>query len=145
MQANRVALRQAKPTDETFWLSLDRQAGPVDFSALLGSGHGHVIELAGRPAGILWYSVLWHRLPFLNLLDLAEPFRGQGIGRQALLLWERRLVEAGYAMALVSTQDDETAQGFFRKQGYLDCGSLSLSGTPLDQPAELFLRKVFLI
>ena len=48
----------------------------------------------------------------------------------------------GFDTVLVSTQADESAQMFFRKQGYVDCGGLVFQGTPFPQPMELFLRKV---
>ena len=45
-------------------------------------------------------------------------------------------------MALTSTQSDESAQHFYRKLGYKDCGCLVINEGPLAQPAELFLSKV---
>ena len=50
--------------------------------------------------------------------------------------------ERGYKMVLLSTQADETAQHFYRKLGYVDCGALIFQNTPFDQPTELFFRKV---
>ena len=48
----------------------------------------------------------------------------------------------GYKMALISTQVDEGSQHLYRKLGYIDCGGLLFNNTPLDQPMELFFRKV---
>ncbi len=41
-------------------------------------------------------------------------------------LWEAQLIQAGHGMVLVSTQSDESAQHFYRKLGYRDCGYLLL-------------------
>ena len=47
-----------------------------------------------------------------------------------------------YKMILISTQVDETAQCFYRKLGYVDCGGVVLNNTPFEQPMEMFMRKV---
>lgn len=50
--------------------------------------------------------------------------------------------EQGYKMVLVSTQVDEDAQHLYRKLGYIECGALLMNGTPLEQPMEMFMRKI---
>lgn len=47
----------------------------------------------------------------------------------------------GYGMVLTSTQVDETAQHFYRKNGYTDCGSLVMNIAGFEQPMEMFLCK----
>lgn len=37
---------------------------------------------------------------------------------------------------------DESAQSFYRKLGYVDCGGLVFNGTPFEQPMEMFMRKI---
>lgn len=37
---------------------------------------------------------------------------------------------------------DESAQSFYRKFGYVDCGGLVFNGTPFEQPMEMFMRKI---
>ena len=56
-------------------------------------------------------------------------------------LWEAQLIQAGHGMVLVSTQSDESAQHFYRKLGYRDCGYLLLDAPGYQRPAELFLSK----
>ena len=43
----------------------------------------------------------------------------------------------GFQRVLTSTLSSENAQFFYRKNGYVDCGSLLLPGEPL----EIILRK----
>ena len=42
---------------------------------------------------------------------------------------------------MTSTQVDESAQHFYRKIGYKDCGCLVLDIPELEQPMEMFLIK----
>ena len=44
-------------------------------------------------------------------------------------------------MLLTSTQTDETAQHFYRKIGYKDCGALIMTIPGYEQPMEMFLAK----
>jgi hypothetical protein len=51
--------------------------------------------------------------------------------------WEQEMLARGFDCALISTQVDETAQHFWRKLGYADCGSFSVRG----KPSELFMQR----
>lgn len=127
-----------------------RYAGREDFPLL----HGHdrhiradelqnsiaakrvLVMLCGeRLAGWLRYNLFWDNLPFLNMLYFFEEYRGKGYGSQLLQSWEREM--AGYREVLTSTLSSERGQFFFKKNGYVDCGSLLLPGEPL----EIILRK----
>ncbi len=55
--------------------------------------------------------------------------------------WEKDMKEQGYGMLLTSTQADETAQHFYRKLGYKDCGGLIINIPAYAQPMELFFAK----
>ncbi len=48
----------------------------------------------------------------------------------------------GDKMLLLSTQVDESAQYFYRKLGYVDCGGLLLNGTSFEQSMGMFMRKI---
>ena len=141
MQAE-FMLRQAEAGDEAFWRSVERHCTAQGFLQKSSAGWAFLILHRGEPAGVLEYVLLWDRLPFLNSLILLPKHRGQGGGRLAMAQWEAAMKQAGYPMALVSTQADETAQHFYRKLGYQDCGSLILNNCPLAQPAELFFCKI---
>ncbi len=137
-----MQIRLAGKEDRDLWLRMDPHATAEGFSRKVAAGSGYVLWQEGTPAGLLHYSVLWDRLPFLNLLYVLEEHRGRGYGTQAMAQWEEKMKEQGYPMVLLSTQVDENAQHFYRKLGYEDCGGLLLGHTPLEQPMELFLRKV---
>lgn len=74
--------------------------------------------------GWLRYGWFWDHTPFMNLLWLSEPYRGQGIGKQIVKLWEQHMAALGCSSVMTSTQSDEEAQHFYRKLGYKDTGAL---------------------
>ena len=75
------------------------------------------------------------------MLYIHSGQRGNGYGQRLMAHWEADMKARGYGILLTSTQADETAQHFYRKIGYKDCGALLL-GMPHDtQPTELFLIK----
>lgn len=88
-------------------------------------------------AGWLRWGMFWDEYPFMNLLYLLEPWRGRGFGRLLVTDWERRMKAAGHGLVMTSTQANECAQFFYRRLGYVDAGSFSLPGDPL----ELILSK----
>ena len=90
-------------------------------------------ELCGVPTGLLRFSYLWDTVPFMNLLFIVEEHRERGIGSKLVTSWEEMMKADGYQYVMTSTQADETAQHFYRKIGYRDCGSLLHPGqTPLE-------------
>lgn len=128
--------------DRAFVMGIDTHVDAAGFRNRVMSQSGFVLRENGQPVGVMHHCVLWDRLPFLNLLYVLEGERGRGFGKKAMEAWEMEMKKRGYKMVLLSTQADETAQHFYRKLGYVDCGCLLFQNTPFDQPAELFFRKV---
>lgn len=129
-------------SDKKFVMSIDNHVDDRGYENRVYTKSGYVIWEKGQRIGIIAHCILWDNLPFLNLIFLKEEFRGKGFAKQAILLWENEMRNQGYKMTLLSTQADEGAQHLYRKLGYIDCGSLVFHNTPLDQPIEIFLRKV---
>ena len=128
--------------DKALAMGMDAQMDESAFQNRVLTKSGYVLWEGEQPVGLMHHCVLWDNLPFLNLLYVLENQRGKGFGTQAMAHWEREMKDQGYKMVLLSTQADESAQHFYRKLGYVDCGSLVFQNTPFDQPAELFFRKV---
>lgn len=82
--------------------------------------------------GWLRFSLFWDNIPFMNMLYLLEDYRGKGYGSQLVSFWEQEMLKRKYKMVLTSTQSNEQAQFFYRKIGYVDCGSLLLPYEPLE-------------
>ena len=142
LQEGKMDLKYMQMTDRDFVMGIDSHVNELQYKNRVYTKTGYIIWANGRRTGLLHYSVLWDNLPFLNLIYVAEPNRNQGIGSQALKLWEEDMKVQGYKMVLLSTQVDENAQHFYRKSGYIDCGALLMNGTPFEQPMEMFMRKI---
>ena len=82
--------------------------------------------------GWLRYNLFWDNTPFMNMLYLLDNERGKGNGRKLVAFWENEMKNKKYEFVLTSTQSNEEAQFFYRKQGYIDSGSLLLPNEPLE-------------
>lgn len=98
-----------------------------------------IAESGGEFAGWLRYGMFWDEMPFINMLYVLEKFRGKGIGTLLVTSWEQSMRSHGYSIFLTSTQAEESAQHFFRKQGYSDLGGFF----PFGEGYELIMGKKF--
>lgn len=137
-----MTVKYAEGQDWEFVRSMDAHATERAYRNLVDAREGYLLWEQGKPVGWMYYVVLWGRVPFLNLIIVREESRGRGFASQALSFWEDEMRSRGYPMVLLSTQADEGAQHLYRRLGYQDCGGLLFHGTPLEQPTELFFRKV---
>lgn len=137
-----MEIRIVTDCDKDFVMSIDTHVSEGGYRNRVYTKSGYVLWEGHRRVGVMAHCILWDKVPFLNFLFVKEEFRGRGYARQAVLDWEREMKNQGYPMTLISTQADETAQHLYRKLGYTDCGGLLFDHTPLDQPMELFFRKV---
>lgn len=137
-----MQVRCMEEKDRGFVLRMDREMDETGYDRRVYCKSGYVLWENAVPVGLMHYSVLWDKLPFLNLLIVDEAYRNRGFATQALAFWEEDMRRQGYKMVLLSTQADETAQNLYRHLGYKDCGGLVFENTPMDQPMELFFKKV---
>ena len=96
-----------------------------------------IAENEGVPVGWLRFGFFWDEIPFANLLYILSPFRGCGFGKALMAAWEDEMQKEGFSIFMTSTQDNETAQHFFRKLGYRDAGGFM----PADEAYELMMIK----
>jgi ribosomal protein S18 acetylase RimI-like enzyme len=118
-------------------VSLDHHATPEIIAQKIGLGEILVARSGDAVIGWLRYGHFWDTIPFMNMLVVQEPYRGQGIGTQLVTAWEQAMRARGCTEVLTSTQANERGQFLYRKLGYQDCGALLLPGEPL----ELVMRK----
>jgi ribosomal protein S18 acetylase RimI-like enzyme len=125
-------LRTAQDTDLTFLSGFT--SGPRDdqLRAQVRDGRLRIIESAEGAVGFIKFYILWEVLPFIEVIIIREDCRGRGIGRAAIGEWEAEMSGRSFQRAIVSTQADETAQYFWRRIGYQDCGYLALPGRPVE-------------
>ena len=130
-------IRAAKREDMVFLGKYDRHIASPELETCVRLRRIFVAEQDENPVGWLRYGLFWDNTPFLNLLFVLESWRGMGFGKALIAHWEDEMRKSGYSRVLTSTQSDESAQTFYRKLGYTDCGALLLPGEPL----EILLRK----
>ena len=82
--------------------------------------------------GWLRFNLFWDIIPFMNILYFLEEYRGKGYGKQLMNYWEKEMLKSNYKIVLTSTLSSERAQFFYRKNGFVDCGSLLLPNEPLE-------------
>lgn len=136
------SIRHAQENDKSFWFSLDNQIREAEFWLKVRDKRGYIISDGDKPVGVMRYNLIWDIIPFLTMIYFDEPYRKKGLGRKAVLHWEREMRSLGYKMVMTSTQVNEQAQHFYRKLGYIERGGIFLDGTPYAQPQEMFLLKV---
>ena len=137
-----MQVKYVEPEDKDFVMSIDKHVKEESYHNRVHTKSGYVFWENGEPVGLMSHCVLWDNLPFMNLIYVKEQYRNHGFGTQAIKFWEEDMKNQGYKMVLISTQADESAQHLYRKLGYKDCGALVFQDTPMDQPMEIFLRKV---
>ncbi len=133
----KIEIRHVKGADKEFWNTLDVHLSDTEFDKKVRDKQGYVLSANGQKAGILRYNLFWDNTPFCTLLYVDETYRNCGYGKALMEFWENEMHLLGYRWILVSTQSDESAQHFYRKLGYKDCGSLLAP----NQPSEIFLSK----
>lgn len=136
-----INIRYMKPEDKSFWYSLDRHLSVEEFVNKVRDKRGYVLEVDGKPVGLLRYNLFWDNTPFCTLLFIDWEHQKKGYGRLLMEHWEADMKEKSYGMVLTSTQVDEEAQHFYRKLGYKDCGGFVPTVPGYEQPMELFLEK----
>lgn len=130
-------IRYAKENDLEILAKLDYHISFAELKSSVKLFRIIISEDSDGLAGWLRYNLFWDNTPFMNMLYFLEGKRGRGLGWKLVEFWETEMKQMGYDEVLTSTLSNERAQFFYRRHGYVDCGSLLLPGEPL----EIFLRK----
>ena len=134
-------IRKVRLEDKEFWFSLDKHLSEQEFNNKVRDNRGYILLADNKPVGLLRYSLFWDNTPFCNLIYLNVDYQGRGLGKMLIEYWENDMKSQGYGKLLTSTQVDETAQHFYRKLGYKDCGGFVIDIPRYEQPMEMFLIK----
>ncbi len=134
-------IRYLRDSDQAFWYSLDQHLPEAEFENKVKTKRGYVLLEDTVPVGLLRYNFFWDSIPFCTMLYISKTYQNKGYGTMLLRRWEQDMKEQGHGMLLTSTRVDETAQHFYRKLGYKDCGGLTIDIPAYAQPMELFLAK----
>ena len=132
-------IRYALKEDKAFWFTIERHICEDKFYAKVRDKQGYIICDGDKEVGIMRYGLFWDNIPFVNLIELGEPYRNKGFGSQTMKFWEDEMQKLGHKLVMTSSQSNELAQHFYRKLGYIDSGCLLL----VNDPAEIFFVKYF--
>lgn len=130
-------IRNAKAEDLALLHELDYDISPDVLVKAVESGHIMLAEKEGEIRGWLRWNLFWDNTPFLNLLYIRDPWKGQGIGQALLKEWEEKLMLDGYQTAMTSAPVKEFARKFFEGIGYEEVGEFKLPG----ESQELLMSK----
>jgi GNAT superfamily N-acetyltransferase len=136
-----MLIRYAQLNDKTEWFRLDRHLSEAGFEEKIRNKQGYVLTEDDKVIGVLRYNLFWDNTPFCTMLFIEWQEQHKGYGKQLLKHWEEDMKAQAYGMVLTSTQVDETAQHFYRTNGYKDCGSLVMNIPGYEQPMEMFFSK----
>ena len=136
-----IKIRYLEASDNQFWYSLDKHLPETEFYNKVQTKRGYILLLDDKPIGLLRYNLFWDNTPFCTMLFVDEKYQRKGYGEHLMKYWENDMKMQGYGMLLTSTQADETAQHFYRKLGYKDCGGFVIDIPAYAQPMEIFFMK----
>ena len=135
-------LRLLKEKDYKFVHELLPRINKTQFLNKVNGRYGYLIfGEKEEMVGILLFTILWEKLPFIEHLIIKNDMQNKGYGTKTLKEFEDLMRKENYKMLLLPTQVDEKAQFLYRRLGYIDNGSLFFEETPFDQACELFLKK----
>lgn len=125
-------IRIANISDLRFLSKYDNHINEAELNIIVQNSRVLIAEINKKPVGWLRWNLFWDNTPFMNMLYLLEDYRGNGYGGKLVFEWESILKQQGYFSVLTSSLSNESAQHFYRKSNYKDCGSLLIEDEPLE-------------
>jgi len=130
---DKMRIEHANINDFSFLDLIDLHISEVE---LIKSIQNHRIYIMyddnNKFIGVLRYNLFWDNTPFINFIFINKQYRNKGYGSKLLKYFEEEIISKKYKIVLSSSPSNELGQHFFRKNGYLDCGELSLPNEPLE-------------
>ena len=136
-----LEIRYVQSEDKAFWYSLDSYLSEQEFNRKIIDKRGYVLSVDNKPIGLLRYNLFWDNTPFCTMLFVDWNFQKKGYGKKMMEYWESEMKSQGFGLVMTSTQVDKSAQHFYRKLGYKDCGGFVIDIPNYAQPMEMFLIK----
>jgi len=134
-----MTIRYANEDDHNYLTANDHHVQAKIIAKKIKDNEIIVVADDTQQIGWLRYGYFWDNIPFMNMLRIEESYRSKGMGRKLVSFWETEMQKQEHNIVMTSTLSDETAQHFYRKLGYKDCGSLLLPDEALEI---LFLKMV---
>ena len=94
----------------------------------------------GQPVGWLVHTLLWARVPFIELLFVEDAYRRQGVATALLAKLEESLRGDGASLLFSSARDDDPgALAWHFEQGFVEAGVLE--GVNAGDVGQVFFNK----
>ena len=127
-----IEIKLATSQDYTYLVHKDHHVQPEVITKKIEDAEIIVVLDNEQNIGWLRFNYFWDEIPFMNMLWIEEDYRKKGIGTRLVNFWEIEMQQRDNNQVMTSTLSDETAQHFYRKLQYQDCGSLMLPGEALE-------------
>ncbi len=125
-------IRYANKNDFKLLKKYDKHITEIELENIINAKKILIMFNNNSFIGWLRFNLLWDNIPFMNMLYFLKNYRRKGYGTQLVHFWEKEMLKNKYKIVLTSTLSNEQAQFFYRKNGYIDCGSLLLPNEPLE-------------
>ncbi|MEI6728186.1 MAG: GNAT family N-acetyltransferase [bacterium] len=121
-------VRLASQNDIIRLVEIESHLSSEKLTKKIQGGEVYLYLIEEKIIGYLRFSYFWDEIPFMNLLNFLEDYRGKGYGTEIVEYWETEMKKLGHKFVLTSSLSNEQAQHFYRKLGYVDSGALFLPG-----------------
>jgi GNAT superfamily N-acetyltransferase len=99
-----------------------------------------LLTVSGDPAGYLRLEYHWSCVPYIAMVYISEPYRGQGYSHNLLDFVENFLRDKGFDILYSSSTGNEAEpQAWHRHMGFEECGFIA--GMNEGGVGEVFFRK----
>ena len=132
-----MIVRAGESCDVAWLASIDPHIPPIEVERCIAAGE-YLVDSQCR--GFLRYAMFWREIPYMELIWVDKPHRGQGIGHALRTRWEHEMRGRGATLLLTSAMADEPEpQRWHVSGGYVRCGELDFGRW--QSVGEVFFRK----
>ncbi len=134
-----IEVRRAEDYD-TVPLGVAHRLPPALLESKRRDGLVTLAWVRGQPVGWIVHTLLWARIPFVELLWVEDDYRRQGVAAALLVQLEERLRGEGATLLFSSAQDDNPgALAWHFEQGFVEAGVID--GVNAKDVGEVFFHK----
>ena len=123
-----IEVRYAKYEDYELILTIDSSISKPKWKEWTDSKQAVVAFLNNEFAGWLQYGFFMEKIPFVNRLYVFEKYQRQAVGSFLLLYCEDAVRNLGCKQIMLSTEEMNPAQEFYKKLGYTILGEFDCFG-----------------
>lgn len=135
-------VERAGPADIAPLKALDPHVHPSWVERCVAAGEYVVAHEAGDIVGFLRFAWFWRTMPYMELIQVREDRRRDGIGSRLLGAWEAAMRAEGAELLITSSMADEPEpQAWRRRNGFKESGELTF-GHLQPTPEVFFVKRL---